>query len=287
MKKKPLYIDPRIVVGERREKMSLPVLREVTDDMEAYLGRPMPEIATDWWERKELTHQTEEQILQSAPNPQPILDFYADTDYYLYECSYWEAQADKQREYRKVSLACKRFGLKKVLDYGGGTGGSVLYFRKRGIPCDYLDVPGKTYSFAKWRFNKRNLNVSMFSARDDNTLPASGYDAVMAYDVLEHLFDVPAAIRRISSTLRPGGILFAKSTFGGGGAHLHQNEVYENLKEFNHLLESNHLDFLGQLKADRFSQALAHIGLRYVVIKTRIVPRMKSGGNFLLYRKRP
>ena len=285
MKKKALYVDPGIVIGERKEAVDLQILAQVSEDLESYCGLPMKTLARNWWAHREKTHHEEERILQSAQNQKSILDFYAETDYYLYECTYWEAQKDKQREYRKIWLACTKWGLKKLLDFGGGTGGGTLYFHRRGMACDYLDVPGKTSAFAEWRFSKRGLSVAIHPP-DPSQLPANHYDGIIAYDVLEHLFDVPAAVRPIARSLKPGGLLFAKSTFGGGGAHLHQNERYEDVRTFSQLCSEQGLRFLGQLKTDRFSQALRHVGLRYVAFKIRIVPRMKSGGNFLLYQKR-
>lgn len=283
--KKALYVDPRVVIGERREAMDRQVLAEAAGDLESYSGQPLEILAENWWAARQHVHEQEERILQSAQSPDPILKFYSETDYYLYECTYWEAQKDKQREYRKIWLACQKWNLKRLLDFGAGTGGSSLYFHKRGILCDYLDVPGKTFSFAKWRFQKRDLPVTLYSA-DASALPESAYDGVLAYDVLEHLFDVPGGIRHMARTLKPGGILFQKSTFGGGGAHLHQNESYADVRQFNALCKSMGLKFLGQLKADRFSQALGHVGLRYTVFNVRVVPREKHGGNFLLYEKK-
>jgi len=245
----------------------------------------MQEIAEAWWANKEAVHRLEERVLQTAADPRPVTEFYATTDYYLYECTYWEAQADKQQEFRKLRLACCRLGLKRLLDFGGGTGGASLYFHKQGMACDYLDVPGRTFDFARRRFEKRNIPVRVFSALDAEALPQAAYDGVMAYDVLEHLFDVPAALRKIAAALRSGGIFFVKSTFMGGGAHLSKNDVYEEVPNLNRAAAACGFSFLGQLKTDRLSRVLSRLGLRYATLGVRIVLREKTGGNILVYRK--
>ncbi len=281
----PLYIDPRVVVGEKRQAMNRQVLKECAEDLEDFMGRSMQEIAEEWWANKEAVHRLEEHLLQTATDPRPITEFYATTDYYLYESTYWEAQADKQQEFRKLWLACRRLGLTRLLDFGGGTGGATRYFHKRGIACDYLDVPGRTFDFARRRIEKHNIPVRIFSALDPKAPPQGVYDGVMAYDVLEHLFDVPAALRQIAGLLRSGGIFFVKSTFMGGGAHLSKNDIYEELPNLNRTAAECGFRFLGQLKTDRMSRLLSRLGLRYATLGVRIALRKKTGGNILVYRK--
>lgn len=280
--KHKIFIDPRPILG-REEDFDLKKLKDVYQDLIDYLGMPIEQISRSYWNKRETTDKERQKLIENASNEERPIEYYRNTDQYLYELSMWEAQKDKQREFKKIYLFCKKFNIKKILDFGGGIGGLSIYLNNCGLSCDYLDIPGKTYDFAKRRFNRRKIELKLISAFE-NTMP-SNYDAVIAYDVFEHIFDLAGAIKKINVCLITGGYLISKSTFSGGGLHLLKNEIYQDLKGFNRLLSDNGFEFIGQLKADRFSRILNKMAFRYLLMSIRISKRLKHGGNFVVHRK--
>jgi len=252
--------------------------RELTE----YLGRSIEDIYEEYWTERENSDKFKQKLIESAP-PEEIVDYYKKTTKYLYELISWEVQKTKQREYRKLYLFCQRFNCRRVIDYGGGVGGLCLYLARKKILCDYLDILGKTFEFAKFRFKKRNLNCTMISALDENS--SFKYDLVVAYDVLEHIYDLQSEIKKINNFLLPGGYLISKSTFSGGGIHLPKNEIYSDFRIFNNLLCENGFDFIGRLKSERLSGLLNKIGFQSVLFGIRISYRLKHGGNFIIHKK--
>jgi 2-polyprenyl-3-methyl-5-hydroxy-6-metoxy-1,4-benzoquinol methylase len=217
-----------------------------------------------------------------------VAAYYATTPHYLYELSYWEASYDKQAWFRVLRLAIQKHELRKVLDFGGGVGGLTLSLRARGVDCNYLDVPGKTSDYAKWRFAQHHFNVAMLDAIAQDRLPQGTYDAIVAWDVLEHIFDLDGAIDTVAGLLRPNGWFLSKSTFAtSNGNHLHihltQHARYADVRELNALLGRHGLRFLGQLKPNRLSRLLRTCGFHHSVAGIRLVPRLKHGGNFLAH----
>jgi cyclopropane fatty-acyl-phospholipid synthase-like methyltransferase len=99
-----------------------------------------------------------------AAGESDVLAYYVTTPHYLYELSYWEASGDKQAWFQVLAQACRRFGLTTALDFGGGVGGVSLYLRRRGVACDHLDVPSKTSEYARWRFARHGLPVTILDA---------------------------------------------------------------------------------------------------------------------------
>lgn len=262
----------------------------VFGDLTAYLRRPIGAIADEYWRHQQQEDGAAQQRVGAARDEAPVLAYYAETPHYLYELSYWEASADKQMWFRVAALACRKHDLQRVLDFGGGVGGLSLHLNARGIRCDYLDVAGKTFDYAAWRFARRGLEVPMFDAASADRQPRGPYDAVVAWDVLEHLFDLEGAIRAVHRLLRPGGWFISKSTFAiAGGAHeaihLAQHARYADVACLNELMGRCGFRFVGQLKPDRLSRLLRACGLCGAVAGVRIAPRLKHGGNFLVHAR--
>ncbi len=264
--------------------------REVFDDLTRYLHQPIEAIARDYWRCREGEDVAAQERVAKATAEADVINYYVGTPHYLYELSYWEASGDKQAWFQVLAKACRRFGLQRVLDFGGGVGGVSLFLRRRGIACDHLDVPSKTSAYAAWRFTRHHANAQVLDATKPAGWPRGAYDAVVAWDVLEHMFDLDQAVGRIGALLRPGGSFLSKSTFAeAGGQHLHihlaKHAVYAEVARFNDLVGRAGFRYLGQLKPNRLSRLLRTCGLRYTVAGIRISPRLKHGGNFLVHVK--
>lgn len=264
--------------------------RLVFGDLAAYLRLPLETIAEAYWRHRDGDDLAAQRRVGEATDAGDVLAYYAATPHYLYELSYWEASPDKQTWFRVVERACRRHRLRRVLDFGGGVGGLSLFLNARGIRCDHLDVGGKTFEYAAWRFARHRLDVAMHDATADGGPPPGSYDAVIAWDVLEHLFDLEGAIRNIAGLLRPRGLFLSKSTFATEGTpheaiHLAQHKRYADVAVFNALVANRGFQYLGQLKPNRFSRLLRTCGLRYAVAGIRITPRLKHGGNFLVHER--
>ena len=262
----------------------------VLAELSAYLRQPLARIADDYWRYHQGADLEAQRRVGEATDAGTVLQYYARTPHYLYELSSWEASREKQAWCAVVARACRRYGLSRVLDVGGGVGGLTVFLNARGIRCDYLDVAGKTFDYAAWRFARRGLDVRMFDVLSEDRRPGGPYDAVVTWDVLEHIFDLEGAIRDIARRLRPGGWFLSKSTFATGDGrheaiHLAQHARYSDVRTLNALLERHGLRFVGQLKPNRLSRLLRACGRPYAVAGIRIAPRLKHGGNFLIHER--
>ena len=264
--------------------------KDVFGDLTTYLRQPIEETAKEYWRYHEGEDVIAQRRVGEAKEEAAVLAYYAATPHYLYELSYWEASLDKQAWFRVVALACRKYGLWHVMDFGGGVGGLSRYLHSRGIRCDHLDVAGRTFDYAAWRFARRNLDVTMLDVTSPARQPKGPYDAIVAWDVLEHLFDLDGAIQNIAGLLRPNGWFMSKSTFAVAGGvheaiHLAQHACYADVAAFNELVARSGFRYLGQLKPNRFSRLLRSCGMPYTVTGIRITPRLKHGGNFLVHER--
>ncbi len=278
-----MFKDDKIDIGGAGSALDVKIAKRVFRELEIYLNKPIEKISQEYWGLKEAEEAEKQKRIANAETIEEVLNYYRTTDYFLYELIYWEALKSKQTEFRKLYYLCRKMKIDKLVDFGGGVGGLSIFMASWGLRCDYLDVPGKTFDFAKWRFKRRNLEIQLYS--DAGALPLSRYDGVVAYDVLEHLFNIEEVIEKINQTLKSGGYFISRSTFNEEGLHLPKNKKFQDITIFNALMEKNNFIFLGQLKPNYLSQFLKYLGFKYALFGVRIKQRLKYGGNFIIYKK--
>ena len=103
-------------------------------------------------------------------------------------------------------------GRGRLLDVGCATGGALLEAKALGFePSGIEPAPGTARAAAE-----RSGCPVRIGTLDDALLAAASYDVVTLFDVLEHVTDVGAALRRLRLVLAPGGMLAVTvPDFGG------------------------------------------------------------------------
>ena len=158
--------------------------RQILRDLIEYTGMPeelvkercknaVYELAWMWHKQhKELNHEE-------------IMKFYRETDLYQFDLTKYQSMIIPLVDLM-VDMA-DSYGIKKVLDFGGGVGQYSIRLAKEA-DCDvtYLDLEGsETAKYAEWRFKKHEAKVTVvnenYKWEDDN------WDGVVIMDVLEHL----------------------------------------------------------------------------------------------------
>jgi SAM-dependent methyltransferase len=129
-------------------------------------------------------------------------------------------------------------------------------------------VPGsKTFDFATARFEYYGLlDTSIHVMTDYQQCLSQQYDAVISFEVLEHLTDPVQAIKDIAAMVKPGGIGLISEDFGDIAdylpTHLRRNSVYMGRTPFLFLNNNMRLTWYSRdnfykpyefVKADRVS----------------------------------
>jgi 2-polyprenyl-3-methyl-5-hydroxy-6-metoxy-1,4-benzoquinol methylase len=103
-----------------------------------------------------------------------------------------------------AKIALLREPLGRVLDVGCARGVNAEVLRGRGASfLAGIELDADFASDARSRYDE----VVTGSVPEDLAWQDESFDTVLAYDVLEHLVDPWAAMRRLSELLRPGGQL--------------------------------------------------------------------------------
>jgi len=93
--------------------------------------------------------------------------------------------------------------LNRVMEIGCGTGEFLALLESRG-----LETAGVEFADSA---NRVKFKGKLYVGRmEDIDVPPGSFDAVLLLNVIEHLSDPPAVLRKIKTMLRPGGILLLR-----------------------------------------------------------------------------
>lgn len=142
-----------------------------------------------------------------------LIRFYEQTDAFLYELVIWNLNRMKvwMRSAVGRHLSNGHTEPLDVLNIGDGLGIDSVHFARAGHRVTYYEVPGYSQSFARKFFDDCGVDIDVLT--DEADIPTKAFDVVVCLDVLEHMPDPPAYVRRIGGYLRPGGRLIVNAPF--------------------------------------------------------------------------
>jgi 2-polyprenyl-3-methyl-5-hydroxy-6-metoxy-1,4-benzoquinol methylase len=140
----------------------------------------------------------------------------------------------------------------RCLDFGAGNGGLVRYLN------EHTQVNAEGFEDGSIAQQARGMGLPNRSSADDL---GGDYDVVTAIEVIEHVIDPLAELRRIRSLLRPGGLLLL--TTGNAAPHA------ANLAAWSYVIPEIHVSFF---EPSTLRLALERSGFR--------VGSMPAGGGF-------
>ena len=135
-------------------------------------------------------------------NPTPdVRDLQHIYNYDVYEDSTNNNPALMEHFYQ--TLVRVQPSLKRVMEIGCGTGDFLALLESRG-----LETAGVEFADSASRVK---FTGKLYVGRmEDIDVPPASFDAVLLLNVIEHLSDPPAVIRKIRTMLRPGGVLLLR-----------------------------------------------------------------------------
>ncbi len=146
--------------------------------------------------------------LNPRPDPVEILRYYPDR-YEAYQPQSamekprhgWRPAGPRQAQFQFVTLHAPQPA--RLLDVGCGTGDFLDYARRNGWQVAGTELNPQIAELAHSTYGL----VVYSGALEEAPLGEAQFDVVTLWDVLEHLPDPCASLRRCQSLLRPGGLL--------------------------------------------------------------------------------
>ena len=132
------------------------------------------------------------------------------------EYVYHDAQAQCSHAYitRPVLELCKQIGAERVLDAGCGNGVLCAALANAGMKVVGCDASESGIAIARASFP--NIEFVQQSIYDPpGALADRPFDAVIATEVIEHLYEPGALLRFASAVLKPGGHVILTTPYHG------------------------------------------------------------------------
>jgi len=142
-----------------------------------------------------------------------VTRFYNESKTELFDLAHWHScDPIHYRALMCADIAHER-GCRNYLDYGSGIGSDALVFASAGCRVTLADVSEPLLAFAKWRCERRGFDVRTIDLKNGQP-PRRQFDAVVCFDVLEHIHRPLRTLWTIHQSMRPGAVLFMHAPFG-------------------------------------------------------------------------
>lgn len=166
----------------------------------------------------------------------------------------------------------------RVLEVGCGTGTTALILAPATGHLTATDVSGEMIAIAREKLSAGDPGNVAFEQAEltPSGLPAGPFDAVLAFNLLHLVEDLPAALLALRGRLVPGGLLISKTVCLGGWRALLLWPLIAAMRLFG---KAPHVAFLKPAEMDRMVA-----GAGFEIIETGFYP-VRSASRFIVARK--
>lgn len=203
-----------------RDALLLPghddLLLSLASELEAERHEPPDQIAR-WLE--ELWSRRWKVIAGAFPedaSPDELTRYYSGADHSVALSLYWHSlRPDRYALHSVAGLqAVQEFAEgRSVFEFGHGIGSAGILFARHGFDIVLGDISERYREFARGRFAVRDVDASFLDLTCEEPREEA-FDAIVSFDVLEHVPDPLDAVARMRRWLRPGGLLVMNVAFG-------------------------------------------------------------------------
>jgi len=181
---------------------------------------------------------------------------YRNDEHYVYELPVLNASCGRSMlMFWVIAPYLKHHKCRDVMDFGAGSGDFCIVLAREGFNVSYMDISRKLIEFAGWRFKKLGLDVRIV---EETEASVKRFDCVTAFDVFEHLKNLPVRLLEIGKFVKAGGSLIFNIETGGDGLHLAENKIYNRAKALDKVLRDAGFVFSWRFKKFFFYKKTAN-----------------------------
>jgi 2-polyprenyl-3-methyl-5-hydroxy-6-metoxy-1,4-benzoquinol methylase len=187
--------------------------RELTVELAEYFRTSVSDIETRLADATVRFTEEWRDRVSDPSDERAVTQFYNESETELFDLARWHADDSIHcRTLMCADIAAQGNG-RACLDYGSGIGSDAIAFAAVGFDVTLADVSAPLLAFAKWRCERRGFKVRAMDLKRD-ALPRHRFNAVVCFDVLEHIHRPLRTLDRIHDAMAPGGLLFVHAPFG-------------------------------------------------------------------------
>jgi SAM-dependent methyltransferase len=156
-----------------------------------------------------------EQFPSASADPAELVAYYSDRRG-VYTSAYWHSlRADRYALHAVSALHAVQSHAPgpRVFEFGHGVGSAAILFAQHGFDVGAGDISTSYRDFAQVRLDRRGLGVELVALEQDDP-PSAAFDAVVSFDVLEHIPQPLEALARMRDRLVPGGVVVMNVAVG-------------------------------------------------------------------------
>lgn len=142
-----------------------------------------------------------------------VTRFYNESKTEIFDLAQWHSQDPIHFRALVCADVANERGCREYLDYGSGIGSDALVFASVGCRVTLADVSEPLLGFAKWRCERRGFDVRTIDLKKGRP-PLGQFDAVVCFDVLEHIHHPLRTLWAIHQSMQSGSTLFMHAPFG-------------------------------------------------------------------------
>lgn len=196
---------------------------DVAEEARIYLGWDVSRVFESLFDGTKMI--ADEWNRRSPKTPDDVINFYKEAENYIFDLAWWHRSPERQMLTIVAMRVCRKNGSQKVLDFGCGIGQDGITFAENGFDVTLADLSSRAFDFAKWRAERRKLPIKFVNSGELK----DKYDAILCFDVLEHIWEPRETIEYLYNHLTDNGILLVTASFKPEDVHpmhLKQNARY-------------------------------------------------------------
>lgn len=165
----------------------------------------------------------------------------------------------------------------KVVELGCGTGSTALLLADSVANMTGTDISEKMIEIANGKVADHPTDNVQFTRSDAScsALPTAGYDAVLAFNLMHLLRDIPATARSARRLLKPGGLFISKTPCLAKANRFLPALIWVMRKV-------GYAPYVGILSVQDLERDIASAG--FEIVETAFYPA-KSGSRFIVARR--
>lgn len=158
-----------------------------------------------------------EKLFPKKPTKKNLRDYYSKNKHYYVGLEKSSFLFNTIKDYNTLQILLLNLNIKKVLDFGCGSGVTAMRLASTGFDVTAVDFEGKTLDFLRWKNKKHNLKMKVFGLNKFSW--EEKYDAVVCFDVLEHVKDPFKLTKKLINMIPKNGFFILTAEFSGQDIH--------------------------------------------------------------------